>query len=256
VTPEVLIFDLFGTLVFFDDTRVPTIEVAGRQIPLTVTGLPALLAEHAPAVDPADFLRQLRSTGLAILEQKRREGIEIHSSVRFERTLLAVGCDAEVARTLARRMAVLHMDTLARAVVCPPGRRELLAGLASSHRLALLSNFDDAATALRVLAAAELTPFFEVIVISDEEGLRKPSRALFERTCERLSAPPGRCLYIGDTIVEDIQGASGAGLTAVWIRRDPAVLPPPEAAGVLSDVEGLPHWLAGRKVNVPGGASR
>jgi len=44
-TPDVLIFDLFGTLVFFDDSRVPTMEIAGRRIPMTIHGLPQILGE-------------------------------------------------------------------------------------------------------------------------------------------------------------------------------------------------------------------
>ena len=240
--PDVLVFDLFGTLVFFDDSRVPTMDVAGRRVPMTVTGLPQLLAQFLPRVGVADFLGELRRIGAAIVDQKKREGIELHTSVRFERTLLALGADVATAAAGAAKMAALHMDSLARAVVCPPGRSALLGRLAATHRLALLSNFDDGATARRILAEAGLARFFEVIVISEEEGLRKPSRVIFERTCARLGADPGDCLYIGDTLVEDIEGASAAGLPALWIHpdRDAASA----ALAILDDVDALPQWLS------------
>jgi len=250
--PDVLIFDLFGTLVFFDDSRVPWMDIAGHRVPMTIADLPALVEEFLPGVGVADFLRELRSAGTAIAETKRRDGIEVHTSVRFQRTLSALGADATVALTGARRMAALHMDSLARSVVCPPGRGALLGELADTHRLALLSNFDDGATARRVLAEAGLERFFEVIVISEEEGLRKPSRAIFERTCARLAVAPSSCLYIGDTLVEDIEGATGAGLEALWVRSASALTAaresdaPSPAAGIVEDVDALPAWLAKR----------
>ena len=244
--PDVLLFDLFGTLVFFDDSRVPTMEIGGRRVPMTITGLPQILSEILPDLPIEQFLAELRRTAQAVIEEKRRAGIEIPTRVRFERTLARLGVPDALTQTLALRMASLHMDTLARSVVCPPGRPELLAGLAKSHRLALLSNFDDGATARRVLAEAGLAPYFEIIVISEEEGIRKPVREIFERACRRMSVRPADCLYIGDTIVEDIEGAHGAGLSALWIRAAGEDAPPPAAVGVLPDVRDLAAWLAGR----------
>lgn len=240
--PEALIFDLFGTLVFFDDSRVPTMEVAGRRVPSTIARLPELLAEVLPGVGVADFLRHLGRVGLMVREQKVADGTEIHSSVRFQRTLVELGAATGTAEACGREMAVRHMNSLAQAVVCPPNRSSLLEQLSRTYRLALLSNFDDGATARRVLDAAGLSQLFERIVISDEEGIRKPSAAIFERTCAHLSLKPGECLYTGDTLIEDIHGATGAGLHAVWIHQDQAMASP--ARAILHDVEALPDWLA------------
>lgn len=247
--PDVLIFDLFGTLVFFDDSRVPWVDVAGRRVPMTIAGLPALLEEFLPGVGMDDFQRELRRAGAEISETKRRDGIEIPTAVRFERTLLSLGAVSAVATAAAKRMAILHMDTLARSVVCPPQRSALLGSLAEDHRLALLSNFDDGATARRVLAESDLSRHFEVIVISEEEGLRKPSRAIFERTCARLGAAPSSCLYIGDTFVEDIEGSTAAGLEALWVRSGAVAgeASASPAVGVVHDVDALPAWLAARR---------
>jgi HAD superfamily hydrolase (TIGR01549 family) len=247
--PDVLVFDLFGTLVFFDDTRVPTMEIAGRRVPMTVRDLPALLAGLEVPLDA--FLRELRRVGEAIYERKRREGIEIPTAVRFEQTLLSLGIEPAAAAASAVEMATRHMDTLARAVVCPPDRARLLARLADGHRLALLSNFDSGATARRVLAEADLARFLEVIVISEEEGLRKPSRELFDRTCSRLGAAPSSCLYIGDTLLEDIEGSTAAGLSALWIRSPSTKAahgedPESAALAILEDVSELPAWLDAR----------
>lgn len=246
--PDVLLFDLFGTLVFFDDASVPRMEVAGHTIAMTIAGLPELVEEGLPGVAVVDFLRELRRTSAVMAAHKRAAGVEIPTRVRFERTLEALGAGADAAGRVAREMATRHMDTLARSVVCPPGRRRLLEGLAGEHRLALLSNFDDGATARRVLAEAGLASIFEAIVVSEEEGLRKPNPEIFHRACRRLDAAPERCLYVGDTLVEDVEGATAAGLGAVWIRAssDDKAHPDSPALAVLGDVGDLPAWLAAR----------
>lgn len=253
-SPEAIVLDLFGTLVFFDQARVPMGEIGGRRVPMTVTDLPERLARVLPSVALVDFHAALARAGAALVERKRREGVEIHTSVRFETALVELGADAAVAADAARAMAVAHMDSLARAVVCPPGRRDLLRGLAAKSRLALLSNFDDTATARRVLGEAGIDDCFDVVVISDEVGLRKPTPAIFEDTCARLGVAASSCLHVGDTLVEDIHGASGAGLAAVWIHPDPRAESP--ALAVLRDVDELPAWLDGGGFSARSAASR
>jgi FMN phosphatase YigB (HAD superfamily) len=259
--PDALVFDLFGTLVFFDDSRVPTIEHAGRRVPMTIEHLPELLAQAGVNLPIADFLRELRTTSDAVAEQKRREHIELHTSVRFERTLVRIGAEAAAAAAAAARMGAMHMDTLAGAVVCPADRQDLLRTLSKSFRLALVSNFDDGATARRILEEHRLAPFFETIVISEEERVRKPSPKIFAAACSRLGVRPAQCLYVGDTLLEDIQGATGAGLEAIWICRDDrrhegeGASAGALARAILRDVSLLPEWLANAAaaVTAPGG---
>ena len=244
IAPDHLIFDLFGTLVFFDETRIRRIEVGGARLPVTVRDLAIELARVLPGVDALSFLHQLRLTSSELATKKRLEGIELHTSVRFEMALRRLGASEEAAMQLGRAMALSHMDSLARAVVCPADRAPLLRQLSNNYRLGLLSNFDDAATARRVLREAGLDSFFDAIVISDEEGLRKPNSELFDRTCTRLGADAARSLYVGDTLVEDIEGATGAGLRAVWIHANAQDISP--AVATLPDVRDLPAWLSAR----------
>lgn len=255
--PEALVFDLFGTLVFFDDSRLPVEEIDGRRVPQTIVDLGARLERLRPGLTKLDFLRALRRASRDLYEEKIAYGLEVTSDIRFAKALIQLGFDVETAQAESQLLASSHMDTLARAVVCPPGRAQLLRGLAADgHRLALLSNFDHAATARRVLDEAGLAQFFEVIVVSAEEGVRKPSPVIFARCCERLGVVAGACLYIGDTFVEDIEGATAAGIQAVWVRPGAASQEGHPACGVVADVDELPGWLERRLVSAPGGASR
>lgn len=250
--PRAILFDLFGTLVFFDDSRLPRMEVSGRSVIMTVRSLPDLLRQACPATSVTAFLTALQEIGAELAEVKRRTCVEILTHVRFERALLCQGADPGVAARVARAMALEHMHSLAGAVVCPNDRVQVLRRLAGRFRLGLLSNFDDGPTARGILDEYDLAPHFDTIVISADAGLRKPSRELFEQACRQMSMEPADCLYVGDTWREDIEGATSAGLSAVWITSQDVAEPP--ALGRIADVGELAGWVEERWPSAQGAA--
>ena len=72
------------------------------------------------------------------------------------------------------------------------------------------------------LEKAGLLGLIDCVCISDELGVAKPDRAIFEeaiRRCSPPGAPPGQIWMVGDTPIPDILGGHGAGLQTVWIDR-------------------------------------
>ncbi|GIP18055.1 haloacid dehalogenase [Paenibacillus montaniterrae] len=63
-----------------------------------------------------------------------------------------------------------------------------------------------------------LRSYFDDIIVSDEVGCKKPDQAIFKLALERLGVEAQACLFVGDHPVNDIQGASKAGLTPVWLQ--------------------------------------
>jgi putative hydrolase of the HAD superfamily len=53
--------------------------------------------------------------------------------------------------------------------------------------------------------------YFTSVVLSADTGVRKPQRAIFEYAFKRTGLEPEQCVFIGDTLSRDIEGASGAG---------------------------------------------
>lgn len=62
--------------------------------------------------------------------------------------------------------------------------------------------------------------FFECTLFSSEWTFRKPHPAMFELAARQLRIKPGRLLYVGDRLIDDVQGAAGAGLRTAWLNRD------------------------------------
>ena len=57
----------------------------------------------------------------------------------------------------------------------------------------------------------QLHDLFDVVVLSNEEGITKPNPLIFERAAEKLGLLPGECLMIDDKL-ENIEGAKAAGM--------------------------------------------
>lgn len=84
-------------------------------------------------------------------------------------------------------------------------------------RLAIISNWDNRLRPL--LTKLKLLSFFETATISSDIGFTKPSSVLFEHTLKKLGLPSSSVVHVGDSPKEDIDGAEGAGVTGILIRR-------------------------------------
>jgi putative hydrolase of the HAD superfamily len=83
--------------------------------------------------------------------------------------------------------------------------------------LGIVSNFDT--RVLRILEGLGLAPWFASVTLSSQVGATKPSGAIFERALAQHDTDAARVLHVGDSPVEDCQGAREAGLRAVLIDR-------------------------------------
>ncbi|MCB9377866.1 MAG: HAD-IA family hydrolase [Holophagales bacterium] len=96
--------------------------------------------------------------------------------------------------------------------------RPALAGLATAGlRLAVISNWDERLP--RLLRELELAPAFDAIVVSYEVGVEKPHREIFEVAVARLGVAPTETVHVGDSQLEDVEGARAAGLRALRLDR-------------------------------------
>lgn len=68
------------------------------------------------------------------------------------------------------------------------------------------------------LDACSLRPLVDTVSVSGAEGVHKPDSEIFLRTAARLCVSPEQCVFVGDHPVNDIQGASDAGMQAVLIN--------------------------------------
>ena len=78
--------------------------------------------------------------------------------------------------------------------------------------MGLISNFTYAPVIYKSLRKVGINEFFNVVVVSEEVGWRKPSSHIFQDALNRLQIQACEAVYIGDSPNEDIKGAK-AGRT-------------------------------------------
>lgn len=206
-----LIFDL-------DDTLWPVGPVIRR----AEETLHAYLAEHYPrivALRNLDAMRELRARMVHEYPHKRHdftflrlEALRIHAREAGYPESLAEEAFAVFYR--ARNEVQLYEDV-----------RPTLAQLRSRVRLFALSNGN------ADLVAVGLGGVFEHALAARDAGFLKPDPRIFHQLLEAAGVAPAEAAYVGDDPEADVQGARGAGLTAVWVNRDGAewthASPPP-----------------------------
>jgi riboflavin kinase/FMN adenylyltransferase len=69
----------------------------------------------------------------------------------------------------------------------------------------------------RKLDISGIRPLLDLAMVSGDEEVRKPDKEIFRRAAFRLGVPCESCVYVGDHHVNDIEGASGAGMKPVCI---------------------------------------
>jgi 2-haloacid dehalogenase len=88
---------------------------------------------------------------------------------------------------------------------------------AAGHRLAIISNVDDA---LFVATATKLGVMFDAVVTAASARCYKPGTAIFELAFERLGVAPSRVLHCAQSRFHDIVTARRLGAQTVHVVRD------------------------------------
>jgi len=65
-----------------------------------------------------------------------------------------------------------------------------------------------------------ISGYFDSIVISEEAGVKKPDSWIYMKALDQLKVIPAEVWYVGDHPHNDIVGAAGCGIKAIWCTRD------------------------------------
>jgi putative hydrolase of the HAD superfamily len=222
--PTHVLFDFFGTLVAYSDSRVEQGYARSHE----------LLLERGAALDYALFLERW-SASFDELETRAQDSLDEYS--------MDVVCEQFLSRVLPVRpdsgIVSLFRDTYLsewnKSVRYVSGVRELLAELAEYFTLVLVTNTHHADLVHGHLHAMGLAQHFARVVTSVEHGKRKPSACIFERALALSSGKPETSVYVGDSFAADYLGATNAGLRCLLID--------PERRHDVPDVNRIAHVL-------------
>ena len=138
---------------------------------------------------------------------------------RYAHLLRTIGYN-DIDNRLAQRMNEYYLDTLALQTQLVPYAIELLDYLTRrGYNLYILSNgFIEVQH--KKLQSAGIEDYFERMVLSDEIGINKPDRRLFDYALEVTHSQAADTLMIGDKYDADILGAMQAGWGQIYFDRN------------------------------------
>lgn len=124
------------------------------------------------------------------------------------------------------------VDDLSSAYVSPiidvppylnPNVREVLAWIKSRNmRIGLVCNTGlTPGSGLRKLLSNEgIIHYFDLLIYSDEVGIRKPDPEIFNLVAQKLSLKPYEIVHVGDNLKSDVCGAKNAGFKAIHLDSE------------------------------------
>ena len=66
------------------------------------------------------------------------------------------------------------------------------------------------------IEALEIKKYFEVILISEWEEIKKPDPQIFKRALEQMNVLPHECVFVGDHPDNDVKAAQNVGMKGIW----------------------------------------
>lgn len=232
-------FDLFNTLIIAQSGALK--DAVGRLI--------HSLRESGLEFDPDRFQKIHREEAIAFIRRAKAQGRETHNSLWISGALNRLGHTVPPEDPCIATAVNAYFSAFFDYCELIPHTLDMLNTLHGRYRLGLLSNFTHAPAAEGLVDHLGLRPFFDTVVISGENGYRKPNPAIFDCLVEGLGISKDRMIYIGDDPESDITGAMDAGIQPVWMTyvRDNHLTAVP---GYLADAGDLPaedvlsisHW--------------
>jgi YjjG family noncanonical pyrimidine nucleotidase len=136
---------------------------------------------------------------------------------RFRYTLREIGCDVDI-DALARAMNVEYLSFLSTLKEIVPGSKQLLEYLNErGYDVNVLSNgFPRVQTGK--LRSGGLDGYIHHMVLSDDCGVTKPLRGIFDYALEVCGADVDSTVMIGDNADADIRGAHEAGWKTIYFN--------------------------------------
>lgn len=195
---KAIIFDAYGTLI---STGNGSVEAAKKILALNRRG----------DIDPTEFYSRWKE-----LHKKHKDTLDsfITEEKIFEKDLCELYNLYSINGDYKKDVQIM-LDTLGKRKAFPESR-EVLALLSQKYIVAIGSTTDTAP-----LLSDIKNNHLEVTKVFTSEALRlyKPHRAFYEKIIAGLGVRANEALFVGDSLIDDVEGPQSVGMRACWVNR-------------------------------------
>jgi putative hydrolase of the HAD superfamily len=216
-----IFFDLFDTLIDFDYSRLPQISVDGEKHNSTSGLVYEVFNSYYADVSFDTFYKSFMDTYFEFQEIKKKEYKEYPNQQRFRILFDKLNLNHKSNQNeILDNMTEAHMAGLASATTFSEDNRKTLDYLKKKgYVFALISNFDYAPTAYRLLDRYDLRKYFDKIYLSIEVGWRKPHKNIFQIALDECGIDNKEVIHVGDNFGADIVGSYNLGIDSIWLNK-------------------------------------
>lgn len=212
---KAVMFDCYNTLLFYrsDEEKDGIWEQMKKSI--------EYMTEHQLLAAP----EELATLYYEACAQEEQECVRLrgqHAEVSFTRVwrnvLTMLKLPYEIADEKAEDVLLLYrILTRKKKQLFPNVKEELMELKKRGKKLLLLSNAQTCF--IRNELPEEIRTLFDVVMISECEGLKKPSEELFFRSFERLELEPEETVFVGDSVGDDVIPSGKLGCHSIMIGK-------------------------------------
>lgn len=124
-------------------------------------------------------------------------------------------------RRMASRVNDMFWDVAVRNFTIRKNTRRCLASLKSMNfRMAIVSNHHHPQALVDHLDRLRISSYFSRIFISASVGYRKPDPQIFNECLAWLGVNKRQAIFVGDSLVYDVEGARRAGIRSILVSDD------------------------------------
>ncbi len=231
---KAIIFDMGGTL------RV-TVPRDAKERSLRVTRLQELIGSTIP---PDKFLQQVSAKFRSYRRWSDTTLIELDEASLWSDWLLP-DLPREKIAPLAVELNRRWRECRIVQNVFPETVEVIPTLFRRGYRLGLASNTTSSTEVPETLDCLGLSRYFETVILSCNNGRRKPDPGMLASASQALGIPPERCVYIGDQPARDVVAARRASYASAILLADPrnrsfrSQLPPAQPDRTITNLKDL-----------------
>ncbi|MGE5551801.1 MAG: HAD family hydrolase [Bacteroidota bacterium] len=218
--PLAVLFDMGGTI---EDVVVDGESIARGAAMLAGRLEREGITKHISA--PEDLVRQIEN-GLRLykIDTKRgREYLECSPREIWAQWLLGsiLSSPGKLTDDLAEELSFTWETVFQKRRLRPEAKSVLEELARRGYPMGIISNSISRTQVGFTLRKYGLTPYFATVQVSAVVGRRKPDPLIFGRAASALGLLPERCMYVGDTVTQDVLGARAGCYGYVLLMRSP-----------------------------------
>ena len=130
----------------------------------------------------------------------------------------------ELIAPLAGKLTRLWRDHDGRRIPRPDVKETIIELHRRGYILGIIANTITETEIPDWLEEDNLSQYFKTVVLSSKVVLRKPDPEIYWLAARQLGVEPGKCAYVGDNPVRDVEGTRAAGYGMMILFNEPATL--------------------------------